>query len=111
MTKKEYFVEIKNYVADNAELVAFCDKQIELLSKKRSSVNSKAKAETEARSLAVFEALEKAGKPVTVTELIAGADGEVADYTNQRVSALLNKMVDTKVKKEVVKGKAFFSVA
>lgn len=110
MTKKEYFAEIKTYVADNADLVAFVDHEIELLSKKRSSVNSKAKAEAEARATAVFEALSACENPVTVTELIAGADNEVATYTNQRVSALLRKLGD-KVVKETVKGKAYFSVA
>ena len=110
MTKKEMFAEIKNAVADNAEMVAFLEHEIELLNKKRPSVNSKAKAEAEARANAVYTALAKCENPVTVTELIAVADNEVATYTNQRVSALLRKLGD-KVVKETVKGKAYFSVA
>ena len=36
-TKKEMFVEIRNVVADNAEMVAFIDHEIELLSRKSGS--------------------------------------------------------------------------
>jgi len=112
MTKKEMFAEIRNAVADNAEFVAFLDHEIELLSKKRSSVNSKAKAEAEARANAVLEALATMENPVTVTELINLADGEVATFTNQRVSALLRKLVESgKATKEIVKGKSYFTVA
>ena len=111
MTKKEMFAEIRNAVADNEDFVAFLDHEIELLNKKRPSVNSKAKAESEARANAVYETLATCDKPVTVTELIALADNEVATFTNQRVSALLRKLGDEKVKKEVIKGKAYFSIA
>ena len=111
MTKKEMFAEIKNRVADDAEMVAFLDHEIELLSKKRSSVNSKAKAEADARAEKVYNALSEMDKPVTVTELIAlTSDEEVAGYTNQRISALIRKLGD-KVVKEVVKGKSYFSIA
>lgn len=111
MTKKEMFAEIKNLLAENEEIVAFCEHEIELLSRKKSSGNSKAKAEAEARAEKVYEALAKMENPVTVTEFIALTDDEdVAGYTNQRVSALLRKLGD-KVTKEVVKGKSYFSVA
>ena len=111
MTKKEMFNLIATVNADNAEIVAFCEKEIELLSRKRSSVNSKAKKEADARAEKVFNALAEMDKPVTVTELIAlTSDEEVAGYTNQRVSALMRKLGD-KVVKEVVKGKSYFSVA
>lgn len=111
MTKKEMFVEIKNLLTDNEEIVAFCDHEIELLSKKRSSGNSKAKAEAKARAEKVYEALAKMENPVTVTEFIALTDDEeIASWTNQRVSALLRKLGE-RVTKEVVKGKSYFSVA
>lgn len=111
MTKKEMFAHIATVNADNAEIVAFCEKEIELLSRKRSSVNSKAKAEADARAEKVYNALAEMDKPVTVTELIAlTSDEEVGGYTNQRVSALLRKLGE-RVTKEMVKGKAYFSVA
>ena len=50
-------------------------------------------------------------KPVTVSELIAlTSDEEVANYTNQRVSALLRKL-GNKVVKTVDKKVSRFSVA
>lgn len=111
MTKKEMFNLIATVNADNAEIVAFCEKEIELLSRKRTSVNSKAKAEADARAEKVYNALAEMDKPVTVTELIAlTSDEDVASYTNQRVSALLRKLGE-RVTKEMVKGKAYFSVA
>lgn len=111
MTKKEMFNLIASVNADNAEIVAFCEKEIALLSKKRSSVNSKAKAEADARAEKVYNALLEMDKPVTISELIAlTSDEEVAGYTNQRISALMRKLGE-RVNKEMIKGKAYFSVA
>lgn len=111
MTKKEMFAHIATVNSADAEIVAFCEKEIELLSRKRSSVNSKAKAEADARAEKVLAALGEMDKPVTITELLAlTSDEEVAGWTNQRVSALIRKLGD-KVTKEMVKGKAYFSVA
>ena len=110
MTKKEMYAEIKNLLADNEEIVAFCEHEIELLSKKRSG-NSKAKAEAEARAEKVYNALAEMENPVTISELQAlTSDAEVAGYSNQRVSALIRKLGE-RVTKEVVKGKSYFSVA
>lgn len=110
MTKKEMFNLIASVNADNAEIVAFCEKEIALLSKKR-SVNSKAKAEADARAEKVYNALLEMDKPVTISELIAlTSDEEVAGYTNQRISALMRKLGE-RVNKEMIKGKAYFSVA
>jgi len=110
MTKKEMFVAIKAMVAENEEMVAFIDHEIELLSKKRSD-NSKAKAESDARAEKVFTALSEMDKPVTISELIAlTSDEEVKGYTNQRVSALMRKLGD-RVVKTMVKGKAYFYCA
>lgn len=111
MTKKEMFAHIATVNSADAEIVAFCEKEIELLSRKRSSVNSKAKAEADARAEKVLAALGEMDKPVTITELLAlTSDEDVAGWTNQRVSALIRKLGD-KVTKEMVKGKAYFSVA
>ena len=116
MTKKEVFaraIEIINAteVKDKDELVEKLEHEIELLSKKRSSTNSKAKAETEERAEKVYNALAQMEEAVTITELIAlTSDEEVAGYTNQRVSALLRKLGD-RVTKEMRGKKAYFSVA
>lgn len=110
MTKKETFEVIKTYVADNADLVAFCDKQIEVLSRKRakSTAPTKKQVENEAIKARIAEVLTDEGK--TVTAIL----GELHDetLTNQRVSALLRQMKDAGVAtKEVVKGKALFTIA
>lgn len=111
MTKKEMFNHIATINANNADIVAFCEKEIALLEKKRSSVNSKAKAEAEARAEKVFNALAEMDKPVTITELKhLTSDAEVADYNIQRISALLRNLGEEKISKEYVKGVAYFSV-
>lgn len=111
MTKKEMFNTIATINADNAEIVEFCKKEIELLEKRKSSPSKKKTAEAEARMDAVYEALSACETPVTVTELIAGATNEVAEYSNQRVSALLRKFVlDGRIEKTIEGKKAKFRV-
>ena len=111
MTKKEMFALIATRCADTQEIVDFCNHEIELLSKKRSSVNSKAKAETEARMEKVYNALLEMDKPVQVSELVKlTSDEEVASWNGQRVTALLKKLGD-KVVREEIKGKAYYSIA
>lgn len=109
-TKKEMFEEIKAVLTD-AEQVAFVEHEIELLSRKRTSVNSKAKAEADARAEKVYAELARMEEPVTVTEFLALAtDEEVRGYTNQRVSALFRKLGERVVKTTDGK-KAKFAVA
>ena len=61
--------------------------------------------ETILRDMAEF------GKPVTVTELINGGEG-LEDLSNQKISALLKKLVDAgKVIKTIEKKKSYFSLA
>ena len=61
MTKKDYFALIKPIVEatareDKAEMLNFIDHEVELLSKKKSSTNSKKDAELEALCIKVEEA-------------------------------------------------------
>ena len=52
------------------------------------------------------------GKARTATELMKEVPTFPEDMSNQRVSALLRQLIlDGKVKKETVKGKALFSIA
>jgi hypothetical protein len=113
MTKKDYFNELRKVVLtagveNENELVDFIDKQVELLSKK-SNVKTKAQKENEVIVEKVYEALVRIAKPVTVSEL--QADAEMAEYSNQKLSALLKKLVDTnRVVKTQDKKKSYFSV-
>lgn len=110
MTKVEMFNKIANMVED-AEVKAFCEKEIALLSKRSASKNSKKRAETEARAEKLYNALAEMDRPVTFKELKElCSDEEVKTYSPQRMSALVRFLGD-RVTKEYIKKDAFFSVA
>ena len=119
MTKKEWFAEIKAIV-EKAELdeekkvgmTEFINHEVELLEKKHSKSGQ---TKTQKENLEIMEkimaALAEVGKPVTITEL-QSASTEMAEYSNQKLSALLKKLVDGgKVVKTQEKKKSYFSVA
>ena len=117
MTKKEYFAIIRTIVEatdreDKAEMLGFIDHEVELLSKKKSSTNSKKDKELEELCIKVEEALKELGKPVTITEFMKESTHEVATLSNQKLSALLRKCKDERhtVKREEIKKKAYFSL-
>ena len=111
MTKKDYFNELKGLVVGNereVELIEFLDRQIELLSRK-TSVKTKTQKENEVLIEKVYEALATVENPVTVTELQA-VEG-MGDFSNQKLSALLKKLVDAgRITKTTDKKKSYFSV-
>ena len=112
MTKKENFVAIENILREtgNAELADVMAHEVELLAKK-SSKNTKAKAETAVRAERAYNALAKMDKPVTITELKQFTDDEeVANWNTQRIVALF-KFLGDRVQGEMVKGKKYFTVA
>ena len=114
VTKKENLTEIRGIVESlgREDLVAFVDNELTLLAK-RASRNTLTKTQKENLELVetVFDALSNCDKAVTVSELIA-ADERISAYSNQKVSALLKKLVDAeRVVKVVEKGKAYFSIA
>ena len=114
MTKKDYFKALKEIVKGNereAELVAFIDHEIELLVKKsaKSGMTATQKANVEIMEK-IVNALAVMDKPVTVTELQKGF-AELDALSNQKMSALLKKLVDEgRVVKTVDKKKSLFSL-
>ena len=117
MTKKEYFAIIRTIVEatereDKEAMLGFIDHEVELLSKKKSSTNSKKDKELEELCIKVEEALKELGKPVTITEFMNESTAEVATLSNQKLSALLRKCKDERhtVKREEIKKKAYFSL-
>ena len=96
MTKRDYFNMIKGAMSDNADVVAFCDHEIELLSKKA------AKAKTAPKKVDtlvddVFSVL--TSEPQTI-DAIAAALG----ISNAKATPRLNKLVaDGKAVKGTVK--------
>lgn len=110
VTKKEMFERIMGMVEDT-EIKDFCEHEIALLSKKRTSVNSKKKAETEARAEKLYNALAEMDKPVTFKELKElCSDEEVKTYSPQRMSALVRFLGEERIRKEYIKKDAYFSV-
>ena len=120
MTKRERFEQLANTIADaniseeaKAEMLAFIAHEQELLVKKSSkSGQTKVQKANEVLKEEMREALENIGKPVTVSEFMAltkfNAENE---FTNQKVSAMLNQLVKAeKIVKTVDKKKSYFSV-
>ena len=117
MTKKEWYEVLKEVVmesdmASKTEAIDFINHEVELLEKKATS--SKA-TKTQKENIKISEDIKKAliavNKPVTISEL-QKLIPEMADYSNQKLSALLRKLVEEgEVVKTVEKKKSFFSMA
>ena len=90
MTKREMFEAIKNVegVRENAEMVEFLDKQIALVSKKRTGLTAvqKANAETVEK---IFDFIADKETAVTINDIM-----EAFEVSNQKASALVKKLVD-----------------
>jgi len=112
MTKKENFVAINAILNEigHTEFDEFIAHEVELLSRKRSASSkpTKRQVENEALKGRIAEVLGDEGMTVTAILGELNEDG----LTNQRVSALLRQMVTSgTAHKEVVKGKAMFTIA
>ncbi|MDD7756663.1 MAG: hypothetical protein PUJ51_19415 [Clostridiales bacterium] len=113
MTKREMFEMIKGVCANDTRIVEFCEHEIELLNRKSSkSTQTKTQIENENIKGAIVNALTEIAKPVTITEM-QELNTEMANYSNQKLSALLKQLVenDKKVVKTVDKKKSYFTVA
>ncbi len=112
MTKREMFAHIATVNANDAEIVEFCNHQIDLLdARKTSKAPTKNQKANEGIMDAIAEALANLDGGITVTDLIASADA-LNGLTNQKVSALLRKMVEAgRVTKTIEGKKALFALA
>ena len=119
LTKKDYFEMIKGVCADRADIVDFCNHEIELLSRKNSkSGATKTQKENEIVANMLVEELAKVGKPITITdlmntsEIIKGYTLENGNnLTNQKISAIFKQLVENqKIVKIVDKKKSYFSI-
>ena len=113
VTKKENFEELRKVAVelDRTDLVEFIDHEIELLSRKRNS-NTKTKTQIENENIKeiIKNVLTEIAKPVTISE-IQENNTELANLSNQKMSALLKQLVDSKiVTKNIDKKKAYFSM-
>ena len=112
MTKREMFTEIRKVVADNAEMVAFIDHEIELLNRKSGSPRkpTKRQVENDGFKADILAALAEVDAPVNIKELCEVC-GSIADLPNQRISRMLSDLrKDRKVTRTYIKKVAYFAL-
>ena len=121
ITKKDNFMEIRALIvkaemledSKKEQYLAFIDHELELLDKKASSKSSsKNTKEQEELMTKIVNALQEIGEPVTISDL-QKQNKEMSEYSNQKLSAMLKKLVDNEktVIKTIDKKKSFFSLA
>ena len=113
MTKKEMFAEIRNIVADNEEMVAFIDHEIELLERKSSSPKkpTKTQIENDGFKAEIIAYLTEIDTPKSIKELQAEIPS-IRGLTNQRITHMLTDLVKAEtLMKEYVKKTPYYSVA
>lgn len=119
ITKKEMFAQViamaqgREVAVSVDEIVAFAEHEIELLEKKAGTKSKKETANDaeNARLMEVIvETLTGSEKAMTVSELMT-ANVELGELSNQKVSALMKKLVDGgRVQKSTDKRKSVFSI-
>lgn len=113
MTKKEMFAEIRNIVADNEEMVAFIDHEIELLERKSNSPKkpTKTQVENDGFKAEIVAYLTEVDTPKTIKELQAEIPS-INGLTNQRITHMLTDLVKAEtLVKEYVKKTPYYSIA
>ena len=118
MTKKETINLLIDVLMGNKEVedmqifVDFLTHERELLEKKSSnSGQTKTQKENEVIKDKIVDTLKGLDRPVMITEL-QEANAELANFSNQKISALLTQLVNSKVVNRIVdKKKAYFTLA
>ena len=117
MTKKEMFAMVigvvENAEVENkAEMLGFLAHEVELLEKKNSkSGQTKTQKENEVLLGQLELALAEFDRPLTISEFMKESSHEVATLSNQKLSALMKKLVDAeKVVKTTEKKKSYFAL-
>ena len=114
MTKREKFELLLTIteVQENEMLVDFINHELELLAKKNATgaLRKPTKTQIENENLieVIFAKLQATGEGMTISEIQAEEE-MLEGLTNQKMSALLKKLVDSqRVEKYVEKKKTFF---
>ena len=117
MTKKEMFGMVMAVVEEcsapnKAEMVNFINHELELLNRKSSkSGQTKTQKENETIKEVILEEMANIGKPVTISEFCENSNSEVANLSNQKLSALFNQLVKAELMvKTVDKKKSYFAL-
>lgn len=112
MTKVQMFAAIREVVADNAEMVAFIDHEIELISRKATSKKpTKVQELNEQLKKIIYDYFLKSEGHKSIKEIQAEIP-ELADLSNQKITHLLSAMiVEGKLLKEYDKKTPYYSIA
>ena len=111
ITKKEMFAKIKEAVADNAEMVAFIDHEIELLNKNNSAEGKPTTNQLDNVKIKKLIRENIGANRYTITEMIKTLlkDTEWAEITCSRLTAICTQMVEEgDLVREVDKRKAYY---
>ena len=110
-TKREYFAELKTIVADNADLVAFIDHEVELLNKKNAAPKKATAKQVENEHFKDIILAYDFTDKMTVGQIMKDILGDY-ELSNQRVTAIVSQLVeDNSLIRTVDKRKAYFSKA
>ena len=113
MTKRDYFAILRERVADDADLVAFIDHEVELLERKNARKDAKPSKNQMANAVlmdVIYDAMDD-GARYTVTEIHKMVPA-LADFSGNKVSALVRGLrLDGRVIRTEEKGRAYFSKA
>ena len=111
ITKREKFEMLKalSEVQANPMLTEFIDHELELLAKKNASEKKPTAQQVANESLkeVILNVLTENGGLMTITD-IQKASAELAELSNQRISALVRQMVGISVERVEDKRKAYF---
>jgi len=116
VTKREVINAMlkEEVIKSNETYVNFLTHEIELLDKKSSSRSNKPTANQKANEdikAQIVEGLATVGKAVTISELQKEVE-TLAEYTNQKLSALMKQLVESgEITKIIDKKKSFFTIA
>lgn len=114
-TKREYYELIKSKLADNADIVAFCDHEIELLDNRKKTTDGEKKLTPKQKENLVLVATILDNMEVDTIYSISDMQRKIEvckELTNQKISSLVRQaMADGTIERVEVKGKAFFKLA
>ena len=114
-TKREYYELIKSKLADNAEIVAFCDHEIELLDNRKKTTDGEKKLTPKQKENLALVATILDNMELDTIYSISDMQRKIEvckELTNQKISSLVRQaMSDGTIERVEVKGKAFFKLA
>lgn len=114
-TKREYYELIKSKLADNAEIVAFCDHEIELLDNRKKTTDGEKKLTPKQKENLALVATILDNMEVDTIYSISDMQRKIEvckELTNQKISSLIRQaMSDGTIERVEEKGRAFFKLA